>query len=247
MTSRERDLSSTLVELADTLVSDYDLSDYLDRLLEHAVGAIDGNAGGVMLATGPQRDQQGLSLLASTNEQVHALEVLQLQQEEGPCWDSFRSGKQVFERDLLEADRWSQFSPAALAVGYHSVFAFPLRLRGQVIGVLNLFRTQREDAPPEGVVLAQAYADMATIGILQQRAAYEARDLAASLQGALNSRIVIEQAKGMLAERIGYEMDEAYQAMRWYARDNNLRLRAVAAEVVAGRLVDLSRPTRDTR
>lgn len=236
MTAGERTLSGTLVELADTLVSDYDLADYLDRLLGHAVAAVGGEGGGVMLARDPGREPVTLELLASTNERVRSLEVFELQRGEGPCVDSFRQAAQVIEADLTASDRWPLFTPAALELGFHSVFAFPMRLRGQVIGALNLFRGQSQDVDPDDVAMAQTYADMATIGILQQRAAHEARDLAANLQGALNSRVVIEQAKGVLAERVGYEMDEAYQAMRWYARDHNLRLREVAAGVVSGSL-----------
>lgn len=234
MTAGERALSGTLVELADTLVSDYDLADYLDRLLGHAVTAVGGAGGGVMLARDPGRRPVTLELLASTNERVRSLEVFELQRNEGPCVDSFRDGTQVFEANLAGAERWPRFTPAALELGFHSVFAFPMRLRGQVIGALNLFRGQSDEVDPDSVAMAQTYADMATIGILQQRAAREARDLAANLQGALNSRVVIEQAKGVLAERVGYEMDEAYQAMRWYARNNNLRMREVAAGVIAG-------------
>lgn len=236
MTAGERALSDTLVELADTLVSDYDLADFLDRLLGHAVAAVGGAGGGVMLARDPGQEPIALELLASTNERVRSLEVFELQRNEGPCVDSFREGVQVFEANLPASRRWPLFTPAALELGFHSVFAFPMRLRGQVIGSLNLFRGQSQDVDPDGVAMAQAYADMATIGILQQRAAREARDLAANLQGALNSRVVIEQAKGVLAERVGYEMDEAYQAMRWYARQNNLRMREVAAGVIGGSL-----------
>ena len=236
MTADERALSATLVELADTLVTDYDLAEYLDMLLGHAVAAVGGAGGGVMLAEDPRHDPIRLQLLASTDERVRSLEVFELQRAEGPCVDSFREGTQVFEANLPESDRWPVFTPAALELGFHSVFAFPLRLRGQVIGALNLFRGQSQDVDPHGVAIAQAYADMATIGILQQRAAGEARELAANLQGALNSRVVIEQAKGVLAERVGFEMDQAYQAMRWYARNKNLRLREVAAGVVEGSL-----------
>lgn len=236
MTVDERALSATLVELADTLVSDYDLTDYLDRLLGHAVAAVGGAGGGVMLAADPHRNPVTLQLLASTDERVRSLEVFELQRDEGPCVDSFREGAQVIEANLPASDRWPLFTPAALELGFHSVYAFPMRLRGQVIGALNLFRGQSQDVNPDGVAMAQVYADMATIGILQQRAAREARELAANLQGALNSRVVIEQAKGVLAERIGYEMDEAYQALRWYARHRNLRLRDVAAGVVGGTL-----------
>jgi GAF domain-containing protein len=233
MTTDPQQISATLVELADTLVSDYDVFDYLDRLLEHSIDALGAAAGGVML-TSRGDTAAHLDLLACTDEHTRVLELFELQRQEGPCVDSYRLGAPVVEEDLTAADRWPRFTPVALERGYQAVYAFPMRLRGSVIGALNLFRTSTGAAAATDIVIAQAFADMATIGILQERAAREARDLAAQLQTALNSRIVIEQAKGVIAERLGCDMDEAYQALRWYARDHNHRLRVLAASVVAG-------------
>ena len=150
----------------------------------------------------------------------------------------------MVEPDLGASTRWPAFRPVALDRGYQAVYAFPMRLRGSVIGALNLFRETPGAAVDEDVRTAQAFADMATIGILQQRAVREARELAGQLQIALNSRVVIEQAKGVLAERLEIDMEPAYQALRWYARDHNLQIRNVAAAVIDGELsaAQLRRP-----
>lgn len=228
-------ISDTLVDLADTLVSDYDLLDYLDRLLERSVEVLGADAGGVMLSPGGSGPQE-LNLLACTDEDARVVELLELQRQEGPCVDSHRLGISVVEHDLGQSDRWPQFTPVAMDRGFRAVYAFPMRLRDSVIGALNLFREQPGAAGAEEVRAAQALADMATIGILQHRAVQDARELAGQLQRALNSRVVIEQAKGILAERLGCDMEDAYQAMRWYGRNSNRRIRAVAAAVVAGEL-----------
>jgi GAF domain-containing protein len=232
MATHAEEMAATLVELADTLVSDYDVLDYLDRLLEHSTAVLGAAAGGVMLTD----DRDALQLLVSTDERSRVLELFELQRQEGPCVDSHRLGQLVVEEDLTRSSRWPQFANVAVERGYRAVYAFPMRLRGATIGALNLFRTQAGAIDASDVQAAQAYADMATIGILQQRAVREARTLAGHLQAALNSRIVIEQAKGVLAERLGYSVGEAYQALRWYARNHNLHLREVAATVVSGDL-----------
>ena len=228
MTAGERALSGTLVELADTLVSDYDLADYLDKLLGHAVEAVGGAGGGVMLARDPGRDPVKLELLASTNERVRSLEVFELQRDEGPCVDSFREGAQVFEANLTASTRWPLFTPAALDLGFHSVFAFPMRLRGEVIGAMNVFTVGEQHLDRAEVAIGQALADVATIGLLHQRSIREAAQLTEQLQAALTSRVVIEQAKGMLAEREGVEMEEAFGILRTYSQNTNQKLSLVA-------------------
>lgn len=226
-------LTESLIGFADILVSDYDLLDYLDRLLESSTEVLGAVAGGVMLSQA-QDPRRGLKLLASTDEQSRLLELFELQQQEGPCWDSYQRGEPVVEENLEHTDRWPVFTPVALERGYRSVYALPMRLRSSVIGSLNLFRDLTGPADPTEVAAAQAYADMATIGIMQERALTDARAIAAQLQGALHSRVVIEQAKGVLAERLGCELAEAFQLLRWYARNNDITLREVAAGVVAG-------------
>ena len=215
-------------------MSDYELPDYLDLLFARTTAVLGTTTGGVML-TDPAATDGPLQLLACTDENTRGIELFELQRQEGPCVDSHRLGTAVVAADLASStERWPRFAPVALAHGVRAVYAFPLRLRGSVIGALNLFRESPGPVDADDVLTAQAFADMATVGILQQRAVQEARDLAGQLQIALNSRVVIEQAKGMLAERLNFEMDQAYQALRWYGRNHNLHLRTVAGSVVAG-------------
>jgi GAF domain-containing protein len=235
MASNPPQITATLVELADTLVSDYELFDYLDRLLECCTAALGASAGGVML-TANHAATTRLQLLACTDERTRVLELFELQRQEGPCVDSHRLGTPVIEEDLTQTERWPVFTPVALDHGYQAVYALPMRLRGMVIGALNLFHDQPASVDADDLRTAQAFTDMATIGILQQRAVREAQELAGQLQIALNSRVVIEQAKGILAERLNTDMEHAYQALRWYSRERNKRLRLVAAALVNGDL-----------
>lgn len=232
MDSDERRVYDTLVELADTLVSDYELLDFLDLLVARSSEVLHAGAGGVMLAGASGR----LQLLTSSDAHAHVVELFELQDHEGPCVDCHRQGRRVIDEDLAESARWPQFTPVALQRGFRSVFALPMRLRGDVIGVLNLFRAQPGGVTGSDVETAQAFADMATIGILHERAVRDARQLAADLQAALDSRAVIEQAKGILAEHAGVDVEAAYQALRWYARSHQRILREVAAALVSGSL-----------
>lgn len=230
-TSREA-LAQAFVTLADTLVDDYDVVDLLDNLVRSSVDLLDATAAGLLLD-----DQRGgLAVVASSTEETRLLEVFQLQTGEGPCLDCVRTATAVTSADLsLERERWPRFVPAAEAAGFRSVAAVPMRLRGQVVGGLNLF--SGPDTPPLGEserALAQALADVATIGILQQRSVHRSVVMAEQLQHALNSRVVIEQAKGVLAERNGLNMEAAFAMLRRYARDHNAKLTEVALRVVRG-------------
>jgi len=233
--NRETELSRAFVELADTLVADFDVVDFLHTLTLRCVDLFDVDAAGLMLAD--SRDE--LRLVAASAEQVELLELLELQSEEGPCLDSYRSGVAVSSADLSETDTWPRFRPAVLASGFRAVQALPLRLRGQVIGALNLFRVEPGVLTSGDLAVCQAIADVATIGLLQARAVREAQLLADQLSTALRSRVVIEQAKGVLAERSNVDMDTAFRVLRNYARHHNLRLADVATDVVERRL-DLS-------
>lgn len=224
-----RSVVTTLMELADTLVSEFELLDYLDVLLHRTLSVLGGAAGGVMLSAGDD-----LQLLVSTDERSRMVELFELQREEGPCIDSFRAGTQVAEPDLAATSRWARLGPVAVEQGYRSVLALPMRLRGEVIGVLNLFGKRPGHFNADGVHAAQAFADMASIGILQERAVRQQREVVSQLQTALNARVVVEQAKGILAERAGVDVGQAYEALRSYSRSRNLKLRAVAGAVVAG-------------
>ena len=230
---REALLSRTFVELADTLVEAFDVVDLLTMLVDRCVEVLDVSAGGLMIVA----PEGGLHLAASSGEATRVVELFELQSQEGPCLDCFRTGEAVLNEDLTTADdRWPSFAPVALGAGFRSVHALPMRLRGLVLGALNLFRTDQGPFQPSDVLAAQALADIATIAILQHSATLEAQVVNQQLSTALNSRIVIEQAKGMLAERAGIGMDQAFSQLRSYARNHNQRLIDVAQSFIDGTL-----------
>lgn len=231
--AREALLAETFVELADTLVDDFDVAELLTLLTDRCVEILEVDAAGIVLA-GPDGR---LRVMASSSEQMRLLELFELQASEGPCLDCFHTGEPTFLVDVAADDRrWPRFSPAATAAGFGAVQALPLRLRGNVIGALNLFHVEPGEMPKADIDAGRALADVATIAILQHRAALEAQLLNEQLNEALNTRIVIEQAKGVVAERLTVDMQQAFGALRQHARNNNLRLADVAQDVVDGRL-----------
>ncbi|MFC9844018.1 GAF and ANTAR domain-containing protein [Streptomyces sp. NPDC060223] len=218
-------LARTFVELADNLVADFDLIDFLRLLTDRCVGLLGASAAGVLLA---DRDGE-LRVLAASDEEVRLLELFQLQNDEGACLDCFRTGAPVIVTDLAaETARWPRFSVQARRSGFGAVQALPMRLRDEVVGALNLFRASPGPFDPAAASLAQALADVATISLLQQRSTHRNTVLNEQLQSALNSRVLIEQAKGKLAERQGIDMERAFTALRGYARSHNRRLSDVA-------------------
>lgn len=222
-------LAEVFVEVADTLVDEFDLIEFLQMVSSHTSELVDAQAAGLLLA-----DQQDrLQLMAASDENAQMLELYQVQAHEGPCQDCFRQGEPVINADLRTAgDRWPMFAPRAVAAGYRSVHAFPLRLRQQVIGALNLFGTRAAEMSDEDVRIVQALADVATIGLLQERALRHSELLAEQLQVALDSRIVIEQAKGVLAQIHGLTPDQAFEMLRKHCRSRHSRLSDVAHAVV---------------
>ncbi|HSL59114.1 MAG TPA: GAF and ANTAR domain-containing protein [Acidimicrobiales bacterium] len=233
MTSKQTQLGDTMVTLADTLVNDFDVIDLLTMLADRCVTILGVSAAGLMLA-GPDGT---LRVIASSSEQMRLLELFELQTDQGPCLESYQTGEPVTHLDLATATaRWPRFAPEAIANGFRSVHALPMRLRGDVIGALNLFHTGAEGIDDEGVRAARAFADIATIAILQYRATIGSHELIDQLNTALNTRIVIEQAKGIVAERRQLDMERAFAALRGHARNHNLRLADVAKAVVAGTL-----------
>ncbi|MFD7407037.1 GAF and ANTAR domain-containing protein [Streptomyces sp. NPDC059866] len=224
-------LAKTFVELADNLVADFDLIDFLRLLTDRCVGMLDVSAAGVLLA-----DRDGkLRVMAASDEQVRLLELFQLQNDEGPCLECFRTGVPVIVPDLgTVAARWPRFAVAAQRSGFGAVQALPMRLRDEVVGALNLFRITPGPFDPAAAPVAQALADVATISLLQQRTAQRSTVLNEQLQTALNSRVLIEQAKGKLAERQGIDMEQAFTALRGYARSHNRRLADVARALIDG-------------
>lgn len=232
--SRETLLLRAFVELADTLVDDYDIIALLDRLAGYCVELLTADAAGILLA-----DAQGiLRVVASTNEQTAWMELLQLQADEGPCVECFRTATAVSVVDLSDATRrWPRFTGALTAAvtdrePYRSLHALPLRLRGEPIGALNLFHRQPGPLPAADLALGQALADVATIGILSERAINRSEVLNEQLQTALNSRVIIEQAKGVLAESGNVDMNTAFDRLRGYSRDHNLKLSEVGRQIV---------------
>jgi len=228
---RESQLLHAFVQMADTLVDDYDVADVLHQLVDHCVRLLDAAAAGLMLS-----DQRGnLQVLASSSERTRLLELFQIQNNEGPCLDCVRSGEPVLIADLNEATRrWPMFAPLAVADGFVSVAAVPLRLRRETIGALNLFGREPGPLNDQDAQVARALADTATIGILQERAIRRGEVLTEQLQTALNSRIIIEQAKGVLAYAGYLEMEQAFETLRRYARSHGARLSEVAHRLVTG-------------
>src|SRR5690242_5702107 len=223
----EIQLADVFVEMADTLVDDFDVIDFLHVLTERCVQLLGISAAGLLLTDG----QDTLQLVAASSERTRLLELFQLQTDQGPCVDCFRTGQPVSVADLPSAGRWPRFTAAAAEVGFAAVHALPMRLRTEVIGALNLFGTSPGALAEEKLRLGQALADVATIGLLQQRAIQRRDTLTEQLQTALNSRILIEQAKGVLAERLQLDMEKAFALLRGNARSTNRRLSDLAQAV----------------
>jgi len=232
--TREELLAQTFVELADTLVDDFDVIELLTMLSERCVELLGAAGTGILLG-----DQRGrLQMIAASSEQAQLLELFQLQNSEGPCLDSYRSGQPIVHPDLATANPWPRFGPVALAAGLPSVHAFPMRLRDHVVGTLNLFMAEARPLSAPDIAVAQALAHAASIAILQDHAARDSRNTVGQVQHALNSRVAIEQAKGVLSERAGITMDEAFTRLRAHARNRNVKLSAVAAALVERTLPD---------
>ncbi|MEG8181186.1 GAF and ANTAR domain-containing protein [Nocardia terpenica] len=229
MAGGEGAVTAALVRLVDTLVADYDPVDLTQELVETTVELLPADAAGLHLADG----RGELQVLASTSEQTRMLELLQTQAASGPCLQAFRTAEQVFVADLdTTSQNWPEFAEHAVRQGFHGIYALPMRLRSDCIGALNLFTRRADVLGADDLRIAQALADFATIGILHARILADSLAVNEQLNRALNSRIVIEQAKGMLAERGGLDMDIAFQRLRGYARDHNRRLAELAHAVV---------------
>jgi len=231
--TRETRLLQAFVEAADTLIDDYDISEILHQLAVHCVHLLDAAAAGFMVS-----DQRGsLQVLASSTERTRLLELFQIQADEGPCLDGFRTGEMVLVPDLAAAtNRWPTFAPEAIQEGYRSVHAVPMRLRRQTIGALNLFGQQPGPLSEQDLRVARALADVATIGILQERAIRQREVLTEQLESALNNRNTIEQAKGLLANAYDLDMDHAWERLRHHARSTRTRVSEIAHHLVTGDL-----------
>jgi GAF domain-containing protein len=241
--SRDEWLARTFVELADTLVADFDLIEFLSMLADRCVELL-GTAEVGLVLIGPR----GLQVMASSTERMRMTELLELQFEDGPCSECSRTGLPVLNQRLESADgRWPRFAPMARQGGFQMVHAVPLRLRDEVIGAMNVFDTALHEMTVTESNLLRAFADAATIGILQERTVKQHSDLSVQLQGALNSRIAVEQAKGIVAERLKVDMDAAFGMIRTHARSHGVPLTAVAEDLVRGSLTadELTSPSKE--
>jgi transcriptional regulator with GAF, ATPase, and Fis domain len=236
---RESAVVEAFVHLSDTLVAGYDVIEFLHYLIDRCIELIDIDEAGVMLAT----PSGNLQAVAASTEKIRLLELFEIQNADGPCLDAFRTGASVVAGDLSRhVERWPGFAEQALSSGFRSAYSIPMRLRDTTIGAINLLRAKTGDLSQTDATLARALADIATVGVLQQRAIAESTGAAKALQHALTSRITIEQAKGILAERSNLSIDEAFELLRGHARRNNAGLTGVAEQVVAGTLDISERP-----
>lgn len=233
-------LAQTFVELADTLVDEFDLVEFLHILVDRCVELLDVSAAGLMLA-----DFRGrLQVVASSSENIRLLELFQLQNDDGPCLECYRTGQPVNHPNLASADdRWPRFAPAATQAGFRTVHALPMRLRAEILGAFNLFHSDAHQLDSSVTQIGQAMADVATIGLIHERSLRDHETLIDQLQTALNSRIIVEQAKGVLAERRGIKPSDAFTLLRHYARNHGQRLTDLANAVVDGSATELLHTT----
>ena len=230
---REAEIIRTFATLADSLVGGFDAVDLLQTLVERSAALLDATDAGILLADGTGR----LEVVASTDERAQLVELMQLGHDGGPCVECFTSGVAVSIPNIGALhDRWPLFRSAAVAQGFHALHAVPLRLRDKTIGSLNLFRDQAGELAEFDIVAAQALADVATIGILQERAVRESDVVTRRLQRALDSRVIIEQAKGVVAYVSEVSVDEAFRLIRAYARDQQRGIVEVASDIIDRRI-----------
>jgi transcriptional regulator with GAF, ATPase, and Fis domain len=229
MTVSAERVARVFVEVADTLVDEFDVIEFLQMLADRAAGLLHASTVGLLLA-----DQHGkLQFVAASDENTRLLELFQLQNHDGPCLDAYNTAQPVVNVDLQAAgNRWPRFAPRATASGFRSVHAFPLRLRRDVIGAMNVFGTDNNGFNDADAQIMQALADVAAIGLLQERTISRGEALTEQLQGALNSRIIIEQAKGAIAQAHSISVDAAFDLIRAYSRRSNRRLSEVARQIV---------------
>ncbi|MEU2712993.1 GAF and ANTAR domain-containing protein [Streptomyces sp. NPDC007205] len=231
--ARERRLAEIFVEVADSLVEDFDVIDLLQRLSTRCVELLDVSAAGILLV-----DAHGeLQIIAASDERTRVLELFALQHDQGPCVESYRTGKARANIDLSRPETtrdWPRFAARARDAGYAVTHALPLRLRNRVVGALNLFQGTPRRLGDDDIALGQALADVATIAILQQRTLEQSHVENSQLETALTNRVMVEQVKGVLAERWHTSVDDAFAAFRSYARAHQLRLSDLAARIVSG-------------
>jgi hypothetical protein len=226
-------VAETFVNLADTLVADFDPVEFMHLLADRCVATLDVDAAGILLVN----QYNELQTVGASSEQARVLELFELQQRQGPCMECYRTRAAVGIGNFAQGrQKWPEFSAMALTAGFGALHALPMRLRTETIGALNLFCVRPGGLDDAAIRIAQAMADVATIGLLQARAISHSELLAEQLQHALHGRVLIEQAKGVLAERLQVEMSEAFEILRRYARNHNAFISAVAEGVITGRV-----------
>ena len=231
--SREQRVIDTFVELTDTLVADFDADELLQTLAARCIELLDVDAAGVMVGMDPGQ----LRAVAASGHDMRQLEIFEVASEEGPSYEAFASGLCVVVDELGDLEsRWPQFVPRARELGFRTAYGFPLRLRRRTIGALNLFQSSGRGLTEVDERLAQGFADVAAIALIQERLTQDATTRSEQLAYALEARVVVEQAKGILAERRGVSPFGAFELLRAHARGNNLKMRDVARDVVDGRL-----------
>jgi GAF domain-containing protein len=232
--AREQRVIETFVELADTLVGDFDADELLHVLAERCVELLDVDAAGVMLAMQPGQ----LQAVAATSRDMHQLEIFEVAAAEGPSHAAYVAGAPVVEHDLRTVRaRWPEFAKRALDLGFVAAHGFPLRLRERTVGALNLFQSERRVRLGDAdVLVAQGFADVAAISLIQAELAGHSLTTVAQLEHALSARLVTEQAKGILAERLALTPQQVFERLRRHARDHNRKVHDVAGDVVEGRL-----------
>jgi GAF domain-containing protein len=237
MATREQRLIDTFTHIADTLVNDFDADEVLHVLAERCVELLDVDAAGVMLAMRPGE----LRAVAATSRDMRQLEILEVASTEGPSYDAYRTGRPIVEHDLAGAgERWPTLAARAHELGFGRGYGFPLRLRDRTIGALNLFQApERRALTDADVDVARGFADIAAIALIQEELVRDTQATVEQLTHALSTRVTIEQAKGVLAERLGVTPAAAFDRLRKHARDHNRKLRDIARDIVDGRIQEL--------
>lgn len=230
-TPRETQVLNAVVELVDSLLEDFDVVDLLTGLTERCAELLDVAAAGILLANPLQQ----LRLLAATSEAARELEVFQLQADEGPCMDCYATGEPVSVGDLqAEIGRWPRFVPVALAAGFSSVHAVPMRAAGIVFGALGLFGSSPGGLTEADLLVGQTLTHIACVAILQENPPTP-MTLMPPLHAAMTNRVIVEQAKGLLHEMLDVSVEDAFDLLRTYARVNGDHLSELARKLMTDR------------
>lgn len=229
MDNRETWLAETLVELADTSASEFVDTEYL-RTLASRLRILLAPAE-IGLIIGAERGRPRLA--AATSDRTRDLVTFELQHDDGPCVRAYRNGETVLNQDVSGAEQpWPRFAEKARAVGVRFASALPMRRHADIVGAVGILDARGSTVSAQDIALARTLAEAATIGLRQQRALEVSTQRSTQLQHALDSRIVIEQAKGMVAARLGLSLGEAFGLLRDHSRQHNERLAEVAAKVI---------------